>query len=63
MIIFDKHSLKDPNWGKGLIMPILGCTILMMGDTKTRMGINKVISFEEVVKEKGQKEPIFSLGL
>ena len=44
-------------------MPILGCTILMMGETKTRMGINKVISFEEVVKEKGQKEPIFSLGL
>jgi len=44
-------------------MPILGCSIPMMGKIKTNMSINKVISFEEVVKEKGQKEPIFSLGL
>jgi len=44
-------------------MPILGCSIPMMGKIKTKMSVNKVISFEEVVKEKGQKEPIFSLGL
>ena len=44
-------------------MPILGCTIPMMGKVKTRMDIDKVISFKEVVKEKGQKEPIFSQGL
>ena len=44
-------------------MPILGCSLPDMGSIKTRMGIDKVISFEEIAKEKGQKEPIFSQGL
>jgi len=34
-----------------------------MSSEKTRLGIDKVISFEEATKEKGQKEPIFSQGL
>jgi len=53
-----------------LIVPILGCNLPGIGRIKTIMssekntlGINKVVSFEEAVKEKGQKEPIFSQGL
>ena len=34
-----------------------------MSSEKTKLGIDKVISFEEATKEKGQKEPIFSQGL
>ena len=34
-----------------------------MSSEKTTMGINKVVSFEEAAKEKGQKEPVFSQGL
>ena len=34
-----------------------------MSNEKTTLGINKVVSFEEAAKEKGQKEPIFSKGL
>jgi len=30
---------------------------------KTTLGIDKVISFEEAVKEKGEKKPLFSHGL
>ncbi len=30
---------------------------------KTTLGIDKVISFEEAVKEKGEKKPLFSQGL
>ena len=36
---------------------------LLMSAEKTKLGIDKVISFEEATKEKGQKEPIFSQGL
>jgi len=53
-----------------LIVPILGCKIPMTGRIKTTMslekttlGIDKVISFEEAVKEKGEKKPLFSQGL
>ena len=53
-----------------MIVPILGCKIPMTGRIKTTMslekttlGIDKVISFEEAVKEKGEKKPLFSQGL
>jgi len=53
-----------------LIVPILGCTVPNIGSIKTNMstrkttlGVDKVISFEEATKVKGQKEPIFSQGL
>ena len=53
-----------------MIVPILGCTVPNIGSIKTimssqntTMGINKVVSFEEAAKEKGQTEPIFSQGL
>ena len=53
-----------------MIVPILGCKIPMTGRIKTTMslekttlGIDKVISFEEAVKEKGEKKPLFSHGL
>ena len=53
-----------------MIVPILGCTLPDIGRLKTTMGsekttisINKVVSFEEATKERGQKEPIFSQGL
>ena len=34
-----------------------------MSEEKTTIGSDKVISFEEIAKEKGFKEPIFSQGL
>ena len=47
-------------------MPILGCTVPNIGRIKTIMSAekttgsaNKVVSFEEATKGKGQKEPIF----
>ena len=53
-----------------MIVPILGCRLPIIGSIKTTMstekttiGRDKVISFEEVAKEKGIKEPIFSQGL
>ena len=53
-----------------MIVPTLGCRIPIIGSLKTTMSTekttmdrDKVISFEEVVKEKGLKEPIFSQGL
>jgi len=53
-----------------LLIPILGCKIPITGRIKTIMstgksttGTNKVVSFEEAAKEKGQKEPLFSQGL
>ena len=53
-----------------MIIPILGCTVPNIGSIKTNMstgkttlGVDKVISFKEATKEKGQKEPIFSQGL
>ena len=59
---------QNPDWGKELIVPILGCSIPIKGRIKTRMSsekniMDKVISFEEIAKEKGQREPIFSQGL
>ena len=51
-------------------MPTLGCSLPIIGGIKTTMsaekttmGKDKVISFEEITKEKGFKEPIFSQGL
>ena len=51
-------------------MPTLGCRLPIIGSIKTTMsaekttiGRDKVISFEEIAKEKGIKEPIFSQGL
>ena len=51
-------------------MPTLGCRLpnigslkTTMSEEKTTMGSDKVISFEEIAKEKGFKEPIFSQGL
>ena len=54
-----------------MITPILGCTLPNIGriktnmsNEKTRIGISKVISLEEVSKEMGLKEqPLFSKGL
>ena len=51
-------------------MPTLGCRLpntgsikTTMSTEKTTMGREKVISFEEIAKEKGFKEPNFSQGL
>ena len=51
-------------------MPTLGCKVPVIGSFKTimstdknTMGDNKVISFEEISKEKSLKEPMFSQGL
>ena len=51
-------------------MPTLGCRLpntgslkTTMSTEKTTMGRDKVISFEEIAKEKGFKEPNFSQGL
>ena len=51
-------------------MPTLGCTLPIIGSIKTTMsaekttiGRDKVISFEEIAKEKGFKESNFSQGL
>ena len=53
-----------------MIVPILGCRLPIIGSIKTTMSnekntvsTNKVVSFKEATKEKGQKEPIFSQGL
>ena len=53
-----------------MIAPILGNNVPNIGSLKTTMstekttmGRDKVISFEEIAKEKGFKEPIFSQGL
>ena len=53
-----------------MIAPTLGCRLPNIGSLKTTMstekttmGRDKVISFEEIAKEKGFKEPIFSQGL
>ena len=69
-IIVNKHSAKYPEWGKRLIMPTLGCRLPIIGSIKTTMsvekstkGTDKVISFEQVAKEKGEKKPLFSQGL
>ena len=51
-------------------MPTLGCKVPVIGRlktimsaNKTTMGNDKVISFEEISKEKSLKEPMFSQGL
>ena len=69
-IIFDNHISKGPEWGKRLIIPILGCKVPVIGRLKTIMSADKntmsnkkVISFEEISKEKNLKEPMFSQGL
>jgi len=54
-----------------LIVPILGCILPSIGSYKTNMSLdktkigddNKIVSLEEVVKERGIKEPVFSKGL
>ena len=54
-----------------MIAPTLGCKIPIVGRFKTNMSLketetdrdNKIISFEEAVKAKGEAEPIFSKGL
>ena len=53
-----------------MIVPILGCILLIIGRVKTNMsnektkiGVSKVISLEEATKEMGSKEPLFSKGL
>ena len=53
-----------------MLTPTLGCRLPNIGSVKTTMSTekttmdrDKVISFKEVVKEKGLKEPIFSQGL
>ena len=53
-----------------MIVPILGCILLIIGRVKTNMsnektkiGVSKVISLEEATKEKSLKEPLFSKGL
>ena len=53
-----------------MLVPTLGCRIPIIGSLKTTMstekttmGRDKVISFEEIAKEKNFKEPIFSQGL
>lgn len=51
-------------------MPTLGCRLPIIGSIKTTMSnekntvsTDKVVSFEEIAREKGSKEPIFSQGL
>ncbi len=34
-----------------------------MSNEKTIMGVNKIVSLEEVIKDRGSKEPVFSKGL
>ena len=53
-----------------MIVPILGCNLpdigrikTTMSSEKTRIGISKIISLEEVSKEITSKEPLFSKGL
>ena len=53
-----------------MIVPILGCILLIIGRVKTNMsnektkiGVSKVISLEEATKEMSLKEPLFSKGL
>ena len=53
-----------------LIVPVLGNKILMTGEIKTIMslektitGADKIISFEGAKSEKDQREPLFSQGL
>ena len=53
-----------------MLVPTLGCRIPIIGSLKTTMSTekttmskDKVISFEEIAKEKNFKEPIFSQGL
>ena len=60
----------DPDWGKRLIVPILGCTLpdvgrikTTMSADKTTMGDKKIVSFEEASREQALKEPMFSQGL
>ena len=47
-----------PNLGNKI--PITGSIKTIMSSQNTTMGINKVVSFEEAAKEKGQTEPLFS---
>ena len=47
----------------GCRLPIIGSLKTTMSEEKTTIGTDKVISFEEIAKEKGFKEPIFSQGL
>tara|TARA_B100001123_G_scaffold283221_1_gene315540 strand:+ start:215 stop:811 length:597 start_codon:yes stop_codon:yes gene_type:complete len=47
----------------GYRLPIIGRIKTTMSNEKTKIGIDKVISFEEITREKGLKEPIFSQGL
>jgi len=46
-----------------LIVPILGCKIIVIGSFKTIMSDNNIVAFDQAVKEESIKEPIFSKGL
>ena len=47
----------------GCNVPVIGSLKTIMSADKTTMGNKKVISFEEISKEKSLKEPMFSQGL
>ncbi len=53
--------MNEPNLGYTL--PSVGRKKTIMSREKTAIGIDKVVSFEQAVKEKGQTEPLFSEGL
>ena len=53
-----------------MIVPILGCTLptigrikTIMSNEKTIMGVNKIISLSDAVKEKSNQEASFSKDL
>ena len=47
----------------GCRLPIIGSVKTTMSNEKTKVSTDKVVSFEEIAREKGSKEPIFSQGL
>tara|TARA_B100000287_G_scaffold386600_1_gene394566 strand:+ start:1526 stop:2131 length:606 start_codon:yes stop_codon:yes gene_type:complete len=53
--------LNEPNLGYTL--PSVGRKKTIMSREKTAIGIDKVVSFEQAVRDKGQTEPLFSQGL
>ena len=53
--------MNEPNLGYTL--PSVGRKKTIMSREKTAIGIDKVVSFEQAVRDKGQKEPLFSQGL
>ena len=53
--------MNEPNLGYTL--PSVGRKKTIMSREKTAIGIDKVVSFEQAVRDKGQTEPLFSQGL